>query len=65
MVLFANGSPVTGSLIAEVKMPARWSAVGTTVRRVTPRVIRVPSKSPKKNALSLTIGPPTLPPYWF
>jgi hypothetical protein len=52
-------------LIAEVKVPARWSAVGTTVSRMTPRVIRVPSKSPKKNALSLTIGPPRLPPYWF
>ncbi len=43
IALFANGSPVTGSLIAEVKMPARSSAVGTRVSRVTPRVMRVPS----------------------
>ena len=65
IVLFANGRPVSGSRTDEVKTPARSSAVGTRVRRVTPRVIRVPSKSPKKNALSFTIGPPRLPPYWF
>ena len=41
--LLAKGSPVSGSLTGEVKMPARSSAVGTRVRRVTPRVIRVPS----------------------
>ena len=36
-------TPSTGSLTGEVKMPARSSAVGTFVRRDTPRVIRVPS----------------------
>ena len=65
IVLLGNGSPVSGSLTLEVKIPARSLAVGTWVARMTPRVIRVPSKSPKKKALSLTIGPPRLPPYWF
>ena len=41
--LLSKFSPVTGSLTGEVKMPARSSAVGTFVRRDTPRVIRVPS----------------------
>lgn len=41
--LFAKLSPVTGSRTADVKMPLRSSAVGTRVRRVTPRVMRVPS----------------------
>ena len=63
IVLFANGSPVSGSRTADVKMPARSSAVGTRVSRVTPRVIRVPSKSLKKNPRSFTNGPPMLPPY--
>ncbi len=43
MTLPGNGRPVVGSLTADVKMPARSSAVGTRVRRVTPRVMRVPS----------------------
>ena len=48
---------------ALVKMPLRSSAVGTRVRRMTPRLILVPSKSVKKNARFLTTGPPMLPPY--
>src|SRR5262245_58196333 len=43
IMLFANGRPVVGSLIGDVKMQLRWSAVGTLVIRVTPRVMRVPS----------------------
>ena len=43
MVLLAKFNPVVGSLMAEVKIPLRWSAVGTLVMRLTPRVIRVPS----------------------
>ena len=36
-------SPVTGSLMADVKIPFRSARVGTRVIRVTPLVIRVPS----------------------
>ena len=43
MTLPGNGWPVSGSFTALVKIPLRWSAVGTLVTRVTPRVMRVPS----------------------
>ena len=60
-----KGRPVSGSRTAEEKRPRRSSAVGTRVSRTTPRVMRVPSKSAKKNALSLMMGPPRLAPNWF
>src|SRR5690348_3813761 len=43
IVLLSNARPVAGSFTADAKTPARSSAVGTRVRRLTPRVMRVPS----------------------
>ena len=65
MVLFGKGWPVSGSRTVPAKIPLRSSGVGTRVMRVTPLVMRVPSKSAKKNALSFTMGPPRWAPYWF
>ena len=43
ITLPGKGWPVRGSRTAVVNWPARSAAVGTRVRRVTPRVIRVRS----------------------
>jgi hypothetical protein len=51
--------------MSTLRMPAFCVAVGSVENAVVFRVCRNPSKSPKKNALFLTIGPPSTPPYWL
>ena len=43
----------------------KLTEVGSVEKTVPLRFCRNPSKSPKKNALFLTIGPPSTPPYWL
>ena len=54
-----------GSFIAVVNTPFRLSAVGTVVVVGTPKMPLYPSQEKKKKALSFTIGPPSVAPYWF
>ena len=66
MMLPGNGCPVSGSRIGvliSLKSPARILVVGS-VRSVgvVKRSICFHSTPPKKNSLSLMIGPPSAPP---
>src|SRR3954452_25016431 len=47
------------------KLPDRMAAVGTVVSVGLPLRREKFSQEVKKKSLSLTIGPPTLIPYWF
>ena len=51
--------------MSTLKIPASCAAVGSVENTVDLRFCRNPSKSPKKNAVFLTIGPPSTPPYWL
>ena len=46
-------------------MPAFCVVLGSVENTVAFRSWRKPSKSPKKNALFFTSGPPIVPPYWL
>src|SRR5205809_878011 len=49
-----------------VKSPASIAAVGTNAMlSVGVWWVTVPWYAPKKNSLSLAMGPPTVPPNWF
>src|SRR5262245_12990122 len=68
MILPGNGVFVSGSIIgfgSELKSPLNCAGVGTWAPAVRPRRDLNPSYTPKKNVLSLRIGPPIEPPYWF
>ena len=54
-----------GRLKSSVKLPCFISGVGTMLWIVVDRRLLKRWKSPKKNVLSLIIGPPNVPPNWF
>ena len=69
MILPGNGLPVVGSMsgvgsMAE-KSPVRNAVSGTFPVALCAWRTDVASKEKKKKALSLRIGPPIVPPYWF
>ena len=62
--LLAKDVPVWGSRMGDkpAKLPAFSAAVGIAEMTVVEARRRSPSKDPKKNSLSLTMGPPAEPP---